>query len=140
MWSGLEGIESEHVVIHDGARPLASTSLVHRVVEALSHHEAAVAAIPLDETVKLVSGEDVVTTIDRSGLWAVQTPQAFLTSVLRAAHERAIADEYTATDDAGLVERYGGRVCVVRGARTNIKLTYPEDFELAEALLEAGFS
>ena len=138
VWSGLEAIDSDEVVIHDGARPLASTSLVHRVLEALGHHDAAVAAIPLDETLKLVSGEDVVSTIDRSGLWAIQTPQAFRTSVLRAAHERAVADGYTATDDAGLVERYGGRVCVVRGTRTNIKLTYPEDFELAEALLEAG--
>jgi 2-C-methyl-D-erythritol 4-phosphate cytidylyltransferase len=138
VWSGLQTIESDRVVIHDGARPLASISLVRRVLEALSHHDGAVAAVPLDETLKLVSGEEVVTTIDRSGLWAIQTPQAFRTVVLRDAHERALADDYLATDDAGLVERYGGRVCVVRGARTNIKLTYPEDFELAAALLEAG--
>ena len=140
VWSGLEVIEQEHVVVHDGARPFASRSLFHRTLEALVHHDAAVAAVPLDETLKLVSGEDVVTTIDRSGLWAIQTPQAFRTEVLRDAHQRANADGYTATDDAGLVERYGGRVCVVRGARTNIKLTYPEDFELAEALLKAGIT
>jgi 2-C-methyl-D-erythritol 4-phosphate cytidylyltransferase len=135
VWSGLQSVESDRVVIHDGARPFASPTLVHRTVDALSHHDGAVAAVPLDETLKLVSGEDVVSTIDRSGLWSIQTPQAFHTATLRRAHESALSDDITATDDAALVERYGGRVCVVRGARTNMKLTYAEDFELAEALI-----
>ena len=140
VWSGLQAVESERVVVHDGARPFATSTLVHRVLDALDHHDAAVVALPVDETLKLVSGEDVVSTIDRAGLWAIQTPQAFRTSMLLDAHERAAADGYDATDDAGLVERYGGRVCVVRGSRTNLKLTYPEDFDLAEGLLRAGIT
>ena len=135
IWSGLQGVESENVVIHDGARPFATSTLVHRTVDALEHHDGAVAAVPVDETLKLVSGEDVISTIDRSGLWFIQTPQAFRTATLRRAHESALSDGVIATDDAGLVERYGGRVCVVRGSRTNLKLTYAEDFELAEALM-----
>lgn len=69
--SGLGPVEAERVVVHDGARPLASPALVHRVLEALDHHDGAVTALPLDETVKLVAGEDVVSTIDRTGLWAI---------------------------------------------------------------------
>lgn len=89
----------------------------------------------MDETLKAADGDRVVDTVERSSLWRVQTPQAFRTGSLRRAHERAAADGFTGTDDAALVERDGGTVVLVQGSRLNIKVTYPEDFTLAAALL-----
>jgi 2-C-methyl-D-erythritol 4-phosphate cytidylyltransferase len=79
----------------------------------------------------------VIKTIDRAGLWRIQTPQVFRTSVLKGAHERAHRDGLEASDDAQIVEHYGGRVGVVQGRRDNIKLTFEEDFSLAEAMAAA---
>jgi 2-C-methyl-D-erythritol 4-phosphate cytidylyltransferase len=94
-----------------------------------------VVGLPLDETLKRVDRGAVVETVARSGLWRVQTPQTFLTDALVRAHEAARRDGFVATDDAQLVERYGRGVVVVAGSTTNIKLTYPGDFAIAEALL-----
>ncbi len=121
------------VVVHDAARPLAHPGLFAAVLEALAAGaDGAVAAVPVADTLKRV-GDDgaVVETVDRSGLWAVQTPQGFRLDVLRAAH----AGEPEATDDAGLVEAAGGRVVVVAGDRRNLKVTDPADLALLEALV-----
>jgi len=136
--SGLEEVASGTVVIHDGARPFATPDLVMRVLRGLDGFDGAVAAIPVAETLKRADGQAVAETVDRADLWQVQTPQAFKTSVLRSAHERAARDGIDATDDAALVERYGGRIRIVEGSRRNMKLTYPEDFELAELIAGAG--
>jgi 2-C-methyl-D-erythritol 4-phosphate cytidylyltransferase len=136
--SGLEEVSAERVVVHDAARPLATPELVKDVVAALEEAEGAIAAIPLDATLKEVKDRRVISTVDRATLWQIQTPQAFVTASLRAAHEAAAADGFTGTDDAMLLERLGKQVVVVPGSRTNLKLTYPEDFELAEAILAAG--
>lgn len=135
VFNALAEVTSEVVVVHDAARPLAGSEIVRSVVERLAEWDGAVAAVPMDETLKRVEERQVSETVDRSNLWQAQTPQAFRTSVLRDAHVRARADGMLATDDASLVENYGGRVCVVRASRTNIKVTYPEDFALAESLL-----
>jgi 2-C-methyl-D-erythritol 4-phosphate cytidylyltransferase len=119
------------VVVHDAARPLASKALFEAVIDAVqSGADAAVPALPVPDTVKRVEDGRVVETISRDDLVAVQTPQAFRTDVLRAAHTTA-AD---ATDDAALVEAAGGRVVVVPGERANLKVTTPADLVVAAAL------
>lgn len=135
--NGLELVESDRVVVHDAARPLVAKELVRRVLKALNDADAVVTAVVLDETVKKVSDGVVVNTVDRADLYRIQTPQAFHTPVLRRAHQSAHRDGFEGTDDAQLVERCGGRVAVVEGSRANIKLTFAEDFRLAESLLGA---
>ena len=132
---GLELVKSDRVVIHDAARPLLSPSLVERVLEALQTHAGAVPVVPCVETIKRVERHLVRETIERSTLWQAQTPQAFRTEVLKAAHERAASDGIDVTDDAQLLETYGGIVAVVEGDPHNLKITYPTDFLVAEALL-----
>jgi 2-C-methyl-D-erythritol 4-phosphate cytidylyltransferase len=123
------------VVVHDAARPLITAALVRRAIAALGDHDAAVAAAPVSDTIKEVDGSDVVRTVDRSRLWAVQTPQVFR----RAALERAldVDDDVlaAATDDAWLVERLGGRVKVVPFPPDNLKVTTPLDLAVAERAL-----
>ena len=133
--SGLDEVASSAVVIHDGARPLLTPADVERVLEPLDRHDGAITGMPMDETLKRAEEGRVIETVDRAGLWRVQTPQAFRTSVLRSAHESALRDGFEGTDDAALVERAGGSVVLVTGSRLNLKVTYPEDFALAEALL-----
>jgi 2-C-methyl-D-erythritol 4-phosphate cytidylyltransferase len=128
------------VVVHDAARPLASPALFERALDALqrSRADAAIAAAPVSDTIKEVGadGHTVRRTLDRSSLWAVQTPQVFR----REALERVLIDApdellAAATDDAWLVERAGGTVHVVRSEPHNLKVTSPIDLELAELLL-----
>ncbi|HWW91475.1 MAG TPA: 2-C-methyl-D-erythritol 4-phosphate cytidylyltransferase [Solirubrobacteraceae bacterium] len=127
------------VLVHDAARPLLSAELAASVIAALQRDasaDAAIAAAPVTDTVKRVDGGGAVSeTLDRSELWAVQTPQVFR----RAALERAldVAPEILAgaTDDASLLERAGGRVIVVRASPENLKVTTPLDLEIAELLM-----
>lgn len=132
--AGLAAVPStaDVVVVHDAARPLATAAQFDATVAAVrAGADAAVCAVPIGDTVKRVSGGTVVETLERAGLWAVQTPQAFRADVLRRAH--AAAGE--ATDDAALVEAAGGRVVVVAGDARNLKLTHAGDLVTAEALL-----
>jgi 2-C-methyl-D-erythritol 4-phosphate cytidylyltransferase len=124
------------VLVHDAARPLAPTALVARVVAAVqAGADAVVPGLPVADTVKRVdTGEQVLETVDRSTLRAVQTPQGFRRTTLAAAH--AAADPAApATDDAGLVEAAGGTVVVVPGDEEAFKVTRPLDLVLAEAVL-----
>jgi 2-C-methyl-D-erythritol 4-phosphate cytidylyltransferase len=120
------------VVVHDGVRPFISRDLVRRVVRAATAHGAAICALPIAETVKRVRDEVVEATLDRSELWAVQTPQAFRYPLLREAHEKAGRDGFVGTDEAMLVERLGHPVRVVRGLPSNIKITTPADLRRAQ--------
>ncbi len=125
------------VVVHDAARPLASRGLFASVIGAIrAGADAAVPALPVVDTLKRVRDRDVVETVSREGLVAVQTPQAFRAVVLRAAHARDGID----TDDAALVEARGGKVVVVEGERRNLKLTRADDLELAQTLIEGARS
>lgn len=133
--AGVEALpdDAEFALVHDAARPLASPGLVKRVVAALGDgHVAVVPGVPVRDTLKRVADGQVVATIDRAGLVAVQTPQGFRLDVLRAAHA---ADDEDATDDAALVERTGGTVTVVAGEEHNLKITYPGDLRIAAAVL-----
>jgi 2-C-methyl-D-erythritol 4-phosphate cytidylyltransferase len=128
------------VLVHDAARPLVTAELAEAVIAALADDDgmdAAIAAAPVTDTVKRVSEGVVSETMDRSSLWAVQTPQVFR----RGALERAldVSEEVLgeATDDAWLVERAGGRVAVVRAPSENLKVTTSLDMRLAGMLLAA---
>jgi 2-C-methyl-D-erythritol 4-phosphate cytidylyltransferase len=127
--------ETEIVVVHDAARPLASRALFAAVIAAVrAGADAAIPALPIVDTVKRVDGEQVRGTVPRDDLVVVQTPQAFRATILRAAHAGAPVD----TDDAALVEAHGGTVVVVPGETRNLKLTVAADLELAQALLDTG--
>jgi 2-C-methyl-D-erythritol 4-phosphate cytidylyltransferase len=123
------------VLVHDVARPLVDEAVVERVLEPLGRgFDGAIPALPLEDTVKRVSGDVVTETIDRAELVRAQTPQAFLAPTLR----RALgADLGGATDCASLVERAGGRVAVVEGDPRLVKVTTPADLALVEALVAA---
>ncbi len=130
--------DAEVIVVHDAARPLASPRLFAAVLAAVGADgvDGAVPGVPPSDTIKAVDGAgNVTSTLDRSTLVAVQTPQAFRAAALRRAHARADA---TATDDAMLVEALGGTVRVVPGELANLKITGPDDLGAAERLLAAG--
>lgn len=136
--NGLEVVDTPKVVIHDAARPFATAALVREVVDAVRGAHGAVPAVPVADTLKEVRDGKVIRTVERSSLWTVQTPQAFLTEALKTVHDKARVDGFVATDDAQLIERYGGVMRVVEGSRDNIKLTFPEDWRVAEAMIAAS--
>jgi 2-C-methyl-D-erythritol 4-phosphate cytidylyltransferase len=121
------------VVVHDAVRPFATRALIDAVVEAARAHGAAICALPIAETVKRVAGGRVEATLDRSVLWAVQTPQAFRADLLREAHDKARRDGVVGTDDAMVVVRQGQPVAVVPGSPGNMKITTPEDLRRARS-------
>ena len=121
------------VVIHDGARPCLTVELVERGLEEARQTGAAIAAVPLKETVKVVDSEGVIaSTPRRENLWAAQTPQIFRFDLIAEAHRRVNGE---VTDDASLVEALGHKVKVYMGSYDNIKVTTPEDLALAETIL-----
>jgi 2-C-methyl-D-erythritol 4-phosphate cytidylyltransferase len=136
--NALELCGEDLVVVHDAARPLVSPGLIDAIVEELAGEEDAagvIAATPVTDTIKQADDEGgVERTLDRSGLWAVQTPQAFRADALR----KALADPDSlpdASDDAMLVERQGGRVVIHSTSPANLKVTTPFDLRVAELLL-----
>jgi 2-C-methyl-D-erythritol 4-phosphate cytidylyltransferase len=131
--------DGELVLVHDAARPLLTAELAASVIAALEARAdaaGAIAAVPVTDTIKLVAeGDSVSATLDRSRLWAVQTPQVFRRAALERALDVPAAELAQATDDAWLIERSGGRVIVVRGHERNLKVTTPLDLRVAELLL-----
>ena len=126
------------VLVHDGSRCLVTPDLIKRVVRATdgaSEPDGVVPGVPVSDTIKIAREGTVAETLDRTNLWAIQTPQAFRLSLLRGLHDSPKEFLRAATDEASLVERDGGRVEVVAGEKTNIKLTSPEDLVFAEAIL-----
>ncbi|GKU84921.1 2-C-methyl-D-erythritol 4-phosphate cytidylyltransferase [Niallia sp. NCCP-28] len=124
------------VLVHDAARPFINKNQIKQLIEVAKENGAAVLAVPIKDTVKKVSGGIVEATVDRSSLWAIQTPQAFRISILKEAYEQALQDDFFGTDDASLVERLGKEVKIVLGDYDNIKLTTPEDLYFAEAIMQ----
>jgi len=123
------------ILVHDGVRPFLTPSLVTDVVNAAAEHGCATAGLHVADTIK--HGQDgwVRSTIDRSDLYRIQTPQAFRRDVIEMAHREAIRDGFSGTDDAALVERLGHPVRLVSGTPLNLKVTVREDWEMAEAIL-----
>jgi 2-C-methyl-D-erythritol 4-phosphate cytidylyltransferase len=130
--------EATVAVVHDAARPLITRELVQSCVDALEGWEGVVAAAPVSDTIKEAASDGrVVRTLDRSALWAIQTPQVFRADMLRRALDVPQDVLAAATDDASLVEAAGGSVRVVEAPAENIKVTRAVDLALAEALLRA---
>ncbi|MFQ5830547.1 MAG: 2-C-methyl-D-erythritol 4-phosphate cytidylyltransferase, partial [Candidatus Methylomirabilia bacterium] len=136
VWVALQHVPAGTglVVVHDAVRPFITAALVRDVIREARRHGAAVCGVPVWETVKRVQGRVVVATVEREGLWLVQTPQAFHRALLSEAHEKARRDGVVGTDDAALVERLGVPVHVVVGLPQNLKITTREDLVRARAV------
>ncbi len=132
----IDPAKAEIVLVHDGVRPLVSSELIGRIIEAVQERGAVVPVIPIKDTVKRVDGQEVKQTLEREKLFRVQTPQGFFFSVLKAAFDQAEKDGFYGTDEAVLVEKIGKKVYVVQGDPKNIKITTPEDIKIAEAFIE----
>ena len=128
--------DTDWIVVHDGARPCVTSQMIERGLSEAIRTGAAVAAVPVKDTVKVVDVDmTVVQTPDRARLWLVQTPQVFSRDLLVRAHSEVAQD---VTDDASMVEQVGGSVRIFQGSYANVKVTTPEDLEIAEHLLSRG--
>ncbi len=137
VYNGLEDMPEniDTVVIHDAARPLASGTVIDRVIQEARRGHGAIAALPVVDTLKEVDADGrIVRTVDRTALWRAQTPQAFPRAIIDEVHTRARRDRLAATDDAALCEHYGFPVVVVRGSERGMKVTDESDFATAESL------
>jgi 2-C-methyl-D-erythritol 4-phosphate cytidylyltransferase len=137
VYRGLQGLQgAERVLIHDGARCLATPELFDRCAAALLHCTGLIAAIPVKDTIKVVGTNGLITsTPDRRQLWAAQTPQGFVVEDLLRCHEEGIQQGWEVTDDAMLFEQCGLSVSIVQGEDTNLKVTTPVDLAIAEFIL-----
>lgn len=137
---GLQEVQdgAEIVLVHDAVRPFITRELVERVITRALETGAAIAAIPMRDTIKRVGANALIeATVDRGQLWLAQTPQAFRTDLLRQAHHKAQRERFHATDDAQLLEWMGVGVAVVDGSEENMKITRPQDLAIGEAILAA---
>ena len=139
VWEGLQAIsarECELVAIHDGARPLTTPALIRSCIEAAREHGAACCASPVPDTVKRASTDQVVEeSIERTGLWAMQTPQIFASGLILQAYAALMARNEMVTDEVGAVQKLGKRIFLLRNDEWNFKITFPRDLELAEHVL-----
>ena len=138
VYNGLQALppDAERVLVHDGARCLATPELFDRCAAALQTCSGLVAAIPVKDTIKVVDEQGVIQdTPDRRQLWAAQTPQGFEVALLKQCHEEGRHLGWQVTDDAALFERYGLPVRIVEGEETNLKITTPIDLAIAEFIL-----
>ena len=138
VYQGLQALpeSAEQVLIHDGARCLATPELFNRCSEALQTCEGLIAAVTVKDTIKVVDTDLRVTgTPDRAYLWAAQTPQGFQVDLLKACHEKGLQYQWEVTDDAALFEKCGLHVKIVPGEETNLKVTTPVDLAIAQFVL-----
>lgn len=139
VYNGLQALppEAEHVLIHDGARCLATPELFDRAAASLEKYDGMVAAVAVKDTIKVVDHEMCIQdTPDRANLWAAQTPQGFSVPMLRKCHDEGKAKGWEVTDDAALFERCGLPVYIVPGEETNLKVTTPVDLAIAQFILQ----
>jgi 2-C-methyl-D-erythritol 4-phosphate cytidylyltransferase len=131
---GLDQIKSsDYVMIHDGARPCVSPDLIRRGMMASENSDAAIPVVPITDTVKMLKDSMVMSTMDRSSLYASQTPQVFKYKTIAELHLTLTSD---VTDDAAIIEIHGGNVSTYDGDPENIKMTNPIDIEIAETILK----
>ncbi|MCA1994366.1 MAG: 2-C-methyl-D-erythritol 4-phosphate cytidylyltransferase [Coleofasciculus sp. S288] len=138
VYNGLQALPeaAERVLIHDGARCLATPQLLGRCAVALLNCPGLIAAVPVKDTIKIVDQTGLIqATPDRRQLWAAQTPQGFEVKLLKQCHERGRQSGWEVTDDAALFERCGLPVQIVEGEETNLKVTTPVDLAIAEFIL-----
>ncbi|NEP82140.1 MAG: 2-C-methyl-D-erythritol 4-phosphate cytidylyltransferase [Okeania sp. SIO3B3] len=143
VYKGLQALppEAEQVLIHDGARCLASPELLDRCAEEVLKCPGLIAAVPVKDTIKVVDSSGLIQdTPDRRNLWAAQTPQGFEVKLLKECHEKGRQLGWEVTDDAALFEKCGLPVKVVAGEETNLKVTTPVDLRVAEFILVEAFN
>jgi len=141
VFNGLCAVSARDGValIHDGVRPFVATRHINACIKAAENGDACSLGVPARDTVKQVSDSNYVRcTLDRQTLWMAQTPQAFELSYFRQAHAYAAETAYSGTDDAAIIEHYGGSVKMIEGSPWNIKITTPEDMQLAAWIWESG--
>jgi 2-C-methyl-D-erythritol 4-phosphate cytidylyltransferase len=138
VFHGLKLVDDRRsvVLVHDGVRPLIEPHVIDVAINQLKGHDGVVVGVPVKDTIKEADGCTVRQTLKRGTLWAIQTPQIFPFHTLYSAYERAMEESFYSTDDSALVERYGGRIKVSMGSYTNIKVTTPEDLQVAEIFLK----
>ncbi|HLN62590.1 MAG TPA: 2-C-methyl-D-erythritol 4-phosphate cytidylyltransferase [Symbiobacteriaceae bacterium] len=139
VWAGLQVVHSRPriVCVHDAVRPLLTMEQLEGILQAAAEHQALVMGVPVKDTIKIAKPDGYVAqTPDRPTVWAIQTPQVFWVEQMVQAFRQAIADGVVGTDCASLLERMGVPVKIHQGSHENIKLTTPEDFLVAEAILE----
>lgn len=131
--------DTDIVIVHDGVRPFVTPDMIGRSIEAAKQFGAAIVAIPVSDTIKQVDSKEFVTrTVDRNGLWRVQTPQAFQYAILGEAFQKAAEDSYYGTDEGSLLEHAGKKLKIIMGSELNIKITRQEDLILGEGILNSG--
>ena len=138
VFNGLQALPSQaqRVLIHDGARCLATPDLFNRCSKALTECSGCIAAIPVKDTIKVVNDDGWITdTPNRQQLWAAQTPQGFDVALLKQCHHQGWEQQWQVTDDAALLEKCGHPVKMVPGEETNLKITTPVDLAIAEFIL-----
>lgn len=138
VYNGLLALpdEAKRVLIHDGARCLATPQLFDRCAQTLQTCQGLIAAIPVKDTIKIVDEAKVITTTpDRRNLWAAQTPQGFVVSLLKDCHQQGQKLGWEVTDDAALFEKCKLPVKIIEGEETNLKVTTPVDLAIAEFIL-----
>lgn len=138
VFNALEALERKSglVAVHDGVRPMVTPELISSCVRCAARFGACIPGVPADDTIKKADSNNWISeTVDRNGLWLIQTPQVFRYDLLHRAHLRALQDGCSGTDDAALVERIGHRVRIIPGSKVNLKITSASDLELAKALL-----
>jgi 2-C-methyl-D-erythritol 4-phosphate cytidylyltransferase len=142
VYNGLQALppSADRVLIHDGARCLATPELFDRSAEALLSCPGLIVAVPVKDTIKVVDERRIVRdTPDRSNLWAAQTPQGFEVKLLKQCHQEGRQKGWEVTDDAALFEKCGLPVQIVEGEETNLKVTTPVDLALAEFILRQRY-
>jgi 2-C-methyl-D-erythritol 4-phosphate cytidylyltransferase len=140
VWNGLQAVDAqtaEFVLIHDGARPLTTPKLIKSCLELARSHGAACCASQIPDTVKRASIEQMVTeSVERTGLWAMQTPQAFSAGVILQAYAALMAKHEMVTDEVSAVQKMGKKIALLKNDDWNFKITFPHDIELAEHVLQ----
>ena len=137
--AALVTVQPTWVMIHDGARPFVTEEILATGLQTAQEHQAAVAAVPVKDTIKQVQNGRIYATLDRTQLWMIQTPQVFSFPLIQQAHASPFAQE-DVTDDATLLERMGHHVAIFPGSYTNIKITTQEDLLFAELLAQGNTS
>ena len=138
VYNGLQALPTNagQVLIHDGARCLATPDLFNACSEAILHCSGLIAAVPIKDTIKVVDDNDIIkSTPERKQLWAAQTPQGFDVKLLKQCHAEGVRQGWEVTDDAALFEKCGMEVRIVPGEETNLKITTPQDLAIAEFIL-----
>lgn len=136
VFKGIKAIDTDYVLIHDAARPLVSEDVIERCCEELTVYGSCAAGVRTTDTIKISEdGEFITSTLDRTKLWQIQTPQCFEREFILKCHKNAAFEGFEATDDCMLAEHYGAKIKLVESEYTNLKITNYKDLDIAEVLI-----